>query len=248
MTTLPHTDRALIEVLHTALVARADAERAPKMQAYMKSAMPYHGIPAPALTAIEREVFPHHPLLDHDAWRDTVLTLFREATHREQWYAAVALANLARYRPFAREQRALDMYEELIVRGAWWDIVDEVASHLLGGLHGAHPEWMAARTREWATDEVMWKRRAAIISQLGRKDATDLPLLYDCIEPNMADSAVGGEFFIRKAIGWALRQVAWRDPDEVVRYVEAHHDRLSPLSKHEALKNVLKSGRISSIP
>jgi 3-methyladenine DNA glycosylase AlkD len=80
----------------------------------------------------------------------------------------------------------------------------------------------------------MWKRRAAIICQLRRKRDTDLALLYDCIEPNLAD----GEFFIRKAIGWALRQYAWTDPREVKRYVRAHRGRLSPLSVREALKNV----------
>lgn len=237
-------DCGLIEDARARLAVAGDADRAPKMQAYMKSAMPYHGVPSAGVAAIAREAFAAHPLATFEDWRDTVLALFREASHREERYVAVTLAERGKYRAFARRQEALPLFEALIVEGAWWDIVDTVASHLLGGLHAAHPAWTAARMREWSTDKAMWKRRAAIISQLGRGDDVDLPLLYDCIEPNLADR----EFFIRKAIGWALRQVAWRNPDEVVRYVEANRERLSGLSKREALKNVLKSGRIDAIP
>lgn len=240
----PRADGALIEAMRAALHARADAERAPQMQRYMKSEMPFLGVPSPEVKRAYREVFAAHPLPDRDAWHDTVLAMFLGATHREEWYCAVALAEHRAYRAYARERDSLALYETLIVLGAWWDVVDAVASHHLGGLHEAHPERMARQMRAWATDEVMWKRRAAILSQLGRKEQTDLALLYDCIEPNLADR----EFFIRKAIGWALRQVAWHDADEVVRYVEVHRERLSPLSKREALKNVLKSGRVEAIP
>ena len=121
---------------------------------------------------------------------------------------------------------ALPLYEELIVTGAWWDLVDEVAVHLLGELE------LAAFLRGWAVDEDLWKRRSAIIAQVLRKEATDLDLLYDCIEPNRGDR----EFFVRKAIGWALRAYAWVDPAEVERYCATHE--LSPLSRREALRNI----------
>ena len=106
---------------------------------------------------------------------------------------------------------------------------------------------MSKLMRRWARDEHMWKRRSAILCQLGFKRGTDLALLYDCIEPNLADnhstretrsSLMAREFFIRKAIGWALRQYAWTDPGEVKRYVTSNKSRLSPLSIREALKNV----------
>ena len=77
-------------------------------------------------------------------------------------------------------------------------------------------------------------RRAAIVSQVRRKAATDLALLYDCIEPNRADR----EFFIRKGIGWALRAYAWVDPDEIERYCATHE--LMPLSRREALRNIVR--------
>ena len=80
----------------------------------------------------------------------------------------------------------------------------------------------------------MWKRRTAILSQLTFKKDTDLKLLYDCIEPSIESK----EFFLRKAIGWALRQYAWTDPKEIQRYVRVNETRLSPLSRREALKNL----------
>jgi len=86
----------------------------------------------------------------------------------------------------------------------------------------------------WSRDPDRWLRRTSIICQLGAKKSTDLDLLYACIEANLDDP----DFFLRKAIGWALRQYAWTDPDEVRRYVAARTDRLSPLSRREALRNV----------
>ena len=133
----------------------------------------------------------------------------------------------------------MPMYEEFIVDGAWWDHVDDIAIHRIGPLLRDHRDELEPVMRAWSTDDDMWKRRTAIICQVGAKSEIDLGLLYDCIEPNMADT----EFFIRKAIGWALRQHAWLNPGEVVRYVEANADRLSGLSKREALKNVGKTRR-----
>ena len=128
------------------------------------------------------------------------------------------------------------MYEELIVTGAWCDLVDGIASRRLGGLLRRYPAEMGKEMLRWSRDRDMWKRRSAILCQLGFKEETDLELLYGCIRPSLDSN----EFFLRKAIGWALRQYAWTDPDEVARYVKAHEDRLSGLSKREALKNVAR--------
>ena len=125
------------------------------------------------------------------------------------------------------------MYEELIVTGAWWDYVDVLASHCLGELLRRHPREMKRKMKEWSRSDNIWKRRSAILCQLQFKQETDLALLYGCIAPSL-DSR---EFFLRKAIGWALRQYAWTDPAEIRRYVREHEARLSPLSRREALKN-----------
>jgi 3-methyladenine DNA glycosylase AlkD len=129
---------------------------------------------------------------------------------------------------------AVPMFEEMIVSGAWWDFVDAIAGRQLGDILRAEPSRMSKLMRRWARDKNLWKRRAAVLCQLGFKRETDVKLLYDCIEPNLADE----QFFMRKAIGWALRQYAWTDPREVKRYVKANRGRLSTLSVREALKNV----------
>ena len=222
----------MIEAIRAGLAELADPEKAPDMQAYMKSAMPFYGVQKPARAKLARAVFDAYPLDGFDAWRDTVLALWREATYREERYMALALLQDRRYRAY-RTIEALPLYEELIVTGAWWDFVDAVAAGMLGELLDRDPA-LAPVLRRWATDADMWRRRSAIIAQVRRKARTDLALLYDCIEPNLGDP----RFFIRKAIGWALRSYAWTDPKEVKRYVKAHRDTLSPLSVREALKNL----------
>jgi 3-methyladenine DNA glycosylase AlkD len=86
----------------------------------------------------------------------------------------------------------------------------------------------------WSKSTNLWKRRTSIICQLGFKEETDLELLYACIEPSLGTR----EFFLQKAIGWALRQYAWTDGAEIKRYVRSNRSRLSALSCREALKNL----------
>ena len=109
-----------------------------------------------------------------------------------------------------------------------------MAAGLLGELLARDGPALAAILRRWAAEGDLWRRRAAIVSQVRRKAETDLALLYDCIEPNRADR----EFFIRKGIGWALRAYAWVDPDEIERYCATHD--LMPLSRREALRNLAR--------
>ena len=162
----------MIEAIRAELAARANPAKAEGMRAYMKSAMPFLGVQKPGREEIARAVFAAHPLEGFDEWRDTVLRLWREATYREERYLAIRLARDRRYREH-RTMAALPIYEELIVTGAWWDFVDEVAVRLLGELLGddAAP---AQVLRRWATSEDMWKRRTAIIAQVLRKRETDL--------------------------------------------------------------------------
>jgi 3-methyladenine DNA glycosylase AlkD len=122
----------------------------------------------------------------------------------------------------------------MIVTGAWWDYVDSLASHQVGGLLLLDPAAIRPRMLAWSRDRDMWKRRTSIICQLRFKADTDLELLAACIQPSLGSK----EFFLRKAIGWALRQYAWVDPDWVVGYVDSHQAHLSPLSRREALKNL----------
>ena len=224
----------LVRAARKALREVADPVKAPIMQAYMKSAMPYLGIQATPLRKAARAVFSAHKLESFPEWRDAVLDLWRRARYREERYLAIELAGYSAYRKF-RTMDALPMYEEMITSGAWWDYVDSIASHRLGELLRLYPVEMRRLLRKWAKSDDMWKRRSAILAQLGFNADTDLKLLYDCIGPSIGEK----DFFLRKAIGWALRQFAKTDAQEVCRFVAENEGRLSPLSKREALKNVV---------
>ncbi len=229
---MPRPTRLLLAVRRE-LSARGDPERARGAQAYMKSAMPFHGVGAVPLRAVCREQFATLALPGAAAYRSEVLGLFRGAAFREELYAAVELARLKRAAPL-RDLAFLPVCEEMIVTGAWWDVADAVASHLLGELLRKEPRAMRREMLAWARGTDLWKRRSAILCQLGFKADTDLDLLYSCLEPAL-DSK---EFFLRKAIGWALRQYARTDPGEVRRYVKKHAARLSGLSRREATKHL----------
>jgi len=209
----------------------------------MKSAMPYHGVKAEPQRRIFREVLADVHLPAAEAWRAAVLHLWRHAEYREERYAALWLAGDRRFARF-QEMDALPMYEELIVTGAWWDFVDDVATHRLPVLLRRHPGEMRREMLAWSRGGDVWKRRASILCQLPLKRDTDLELLQRCIEPSLGRS----EFWLRKAIGWALRQYARTDPAWVERYVRGHAAELSPLSKREALKQLLRSGAVSAVP
>ena len=113
-----------------------------------------------------------------------------------------------------------------------FSLVDAVATQRFYILFDVARGAMTRRMRAWSRSKDIWKRRSSIVCQLKRKADTDLELLYDCIEPSIGEK----EFFLRKAIGWALREHAKTDPREVIRYVRRHKDRLSPLTKREAVR------------
>ena len=219
--------------LRLALEAVAEPARAPAMQAYMKSEMPYLGVASTALRAVTKSLFSGLHYANSETWQANVTDIWRNAQFREEYYAAYELTGIKSARPFQR-MGALPMYRDMIVTGAWWDIIDNIAPNRLWEILQAERAPMSKTMREWGKDDNMWIRRSAILCQLKAKGAMDLDLLYACIEPSMGSK----EFFLRKAIGWVLRQYARTNPDEVRRYVAANDGRLSALSKREALKHI----------
>ena len=220
------------ESVIVALRDAADPVRAPQQQAYMKSDMPYLGVGVPQCRRIACALFAKHPLLDADAWEAAILDLWRRAAHREERYAAVELLLFRRYSSWLEPAR-LPMIEEMVVTGAWWDYVDAIAGRGVGAMLAAHPYPMKAILREWARDGDVWKRRTAILAQLRAKQGTDPNLLADSIRPSIGHP----EFFLRKGIGWALREYSKTDPGWVTAFVDAHPG-LSTLSRREALKHL----------
>jgi 3-methyladenine DNA glycosylase AlkD len=199
----------------------------------MKSAMPYLGVSSVPLRAACKALFADLAYANSAAWQADVLSIWRGAQFREERYAAMELTGIRKARGF-QTMDALPMYEEMIVTGAWWDYVDAIAGQRLLLLLKADPARMKPAMLGWARGENMWKARSAILCQLNARAATDRHFLMACMKPSLASK----EFFLRKAIGWALRQYARTDPDWVRAYVADNEAALSPLSKREALKHL----------
>ena len=230
---------ALLEELRAA----ADPGRAQGQQAYMKSAMPFYGVTVPQVRRIVSSLVRDRPFANADTWQASLLDIWRGAAKREERYAAVEVLNHARYRRWLTPS-VFPTIEELVVTGAWWDFVDAIASRAVGTALANDPTEVGALLRTWSVDPNIWKRRTAILAQLKRGRNTDRVLLFDLIEPSIGES----EFFLRKAIGWALRAYSKVEPDAVVSYVATNAGRLSPLTKREGLKTLLKSGVVASLP
>lgn len=236
-------DADLVRAVRTTLAQAADPQRAVPMQAYMKSEMPFRGIASPALRTLLSPLLAAHPLPDLVTWTGTIRELWDPAAFREERYAALAIARHRHHR-MHQVPEALDLYEHLVRSGAWWDLVDET-SHLVGGVLRAHPE-VRPVLEDWAVSEDLWLRRSSIICQVGARDGLDRDLLVLAIDANLdgstrttpALSPYGREFFVRKAIGWALRDHARTDPGWVRAFVAERADSLSGLSQREALRHL----------
>lgn len=228
----------VVEQLRAAIRdANADPERAAAQQRYMKSALPYRGLTSAELKATLRPALAAYIPGGREEWESAVRRLWDEAEFRDERYAAAALAQHRRARAW-QDSATMEVYRHLVVTGAWWDHVDDLATHSIAPILLRHRDVETVRMREWAVAEGLWLRRVAIICQLPLRDRTDVDLLPEAIEANVEGTTYGSEFFIRKAIGWALRQYARTDPDWVRAFVAAHESVLSGLSRREALKHL----------
>ncbi len=212
------------------LTELANSDKAAGMQAYMKTEVPFYGVQKPARTPVLRSLVRDFAPHDRVTYEALVVGLW-QLPHREEKYLALGVAGA--HREYIVPS-SLPLYRRLIVEGAWWDYVDEVATHLIRHLVIHHPDDVWPEVEAWVDDEVVWLRRSAIICQVGAKERTDRERLFGfCLR-----RAHEKEFFIRKAIGWGLRDYAWTDPEAVARFAIDNRDILSPLSFREATKNI----------
>jgi len=226
-----HTDyTAIADTISTLLSEQADPEKSAKMAAYMKTTMPFYGVQAGQRTALMRPLWPQIQVASHLDYETLILTLWKRP-HREEKYIAIRIAR--RFRNFIDFQ-SLPLYERLIREGAWWDFVDDIASNLVGGALAKNPDATWPVLDAWINDDNMWIRRTAILAQLRRKEKTDEETLFRyCL--TCADEK---DFFIRKAIGWTLRQYADTNPAAVREFLNHHGQHFSPLTIREASKRL----------
>lgn len=220
----------IMDRLSRAYEGARNPERATPMAAYMRDQFPFLGIPRPTQQALTRAALAG---LDRPGQADlaAVADACWQRPEREYQYFACGLL-----RRHARScgPELIDTARHLIVTRSWWDTVDSLAAHLVGPLVAQHPQLVAV-TDDWLTDEDRWLVRAAILHQLTFKEATDAGRLFRYC----ATQAGHRDFFVRKAIGWALREYAKTDPAAVRNFVTTHHARLATLSVREALRNLV---------
>ena len=222
--------REIADFVGSRLAALADPATAAGMAAYMKTSMPCYGVKTGPRREIAREAAKAFPARTRREYEDAVLALW-ERPHREEKYTAITIART--HRKFVGPE-SLGLYERIVREGAWWDFVDETAVHLVGASLSKSPDEVWPVMDRWIDDPDMWIRRTAILCQNAHRGKTDEARLFGyCLR-----RAHEKEFFVRKAIGWALRSYAYTAPDAVRRFLAEHGPELSPLSVREAGKHL----------
>jgi 3-methyladenine DNA glycosylase AlkD len=219
-----------IEYVQATLTSSADPEKAEGMQAYMKTDMPFYGVQKPGRTVILRHLRNEFAPRTHREYIELAAALW-QLPHREEKYLAQGVATM--FNQFITPA-SLPLYQRFITEGAWWDFVDEAATHMVREVVIGFPDETWPIVDQWVDDHDMWLRRAAIICQVGAQERTDAERLFSFCERRLHEK----EFFIRKAVGWALREYARTDPGAVADFVVEHRDRLSGLSYREATKHI----------
>jgi 3-methyladenine DNA glycosylase AlkD len=212
----------------------ADPKIAVPMAAYMKTSMPFYGIKKPDRVPVYREMKRRFAPTSRREYEAGVSALW-ELPHREEKYAAIAFAR--QFHDFIGAE-SLRLFERLVREGAWWDLVDDVAINLVGRSQLKQRSRVRPVMRRWIDDENLWIRRTALLSQVRHKGQTDEAQLFrHCLR-----RAAETEFFIRKAIGWALRDYSYTAPGVVREFLVAHQGRLSGLSFREGAKQLVRVG------
>lgn len=217
-----------LEIVKSALEQHRNLEQAIPMEKYMKNLFPYLGIKTPERRALVKEVFNNIGIIKQPFDAAFVLELWEQP---EREYQYVALDYLMKFAKGLDKQHII-LLETLITTKSWWDTVDLLASNLVGPMVAHSKELIPEVIDGWANHDNMWLRRSAILFQLKYKQTTDDGLLYRYIIAN-ADSS---EFFIQKAIGWALREYSKTNPESVKQFISTH--TLKPLSVREGSKYI----------
>ncbi|ARI79203.1 hypothetical protein HM131_12785 [Halobacillus mangrovi] len=204
------------------------------MEAYMKNQFRFYGIKTPERKKLLAQILKEYRLLTQAERVRTALLLFEEA-ERECQYAALALLEKGKKHA---SQSEIDIYKELLLTKSWWDTVDMIASNLCGDYFKKYPDMLEPITEQWRHSSNLWVRRSSLLHQLKFKEQTNEKLLFETIDVLKDEK----EFFIEKAIGWALREYSKTNAQAVINYLD--HTKCRPLSRREGLKWLKNKGLV----
>ncbi len=215
-----------IAPLEESFKQNADVAKAAYMKKYMLNQFEYHGIQTPVRSELLKQFIKVHglPPVDH---LEKAVNLLWDRPEREYQYVAMSFMNRQKKKIPAG---FIKVYEELLLNKSWWDTVDYIAAVLVGYHFKMFPEQILPYTEKWMASGNMWLQRSSLLFQLKYKNSTDTGLLTKYVR-ELSDSK---EFFIRKAIGWTLREYSKTNPEFVKSFVES--ENISNFSKKEALK------------
>lgn len=220
---------SFIKDLETDLHQNANIDNAKSMAAYMKNNFSFLGIKTDTRRAILNEHWKKNVIEVKTNYRNIVLELF-QFNEREFHQCAIDIVIKEIKKKYIIED--IKLIEFLLTNQSWWDSVDTLAKYLLGNYLIQFPEETHKTVTRFSNSTNMWLNRSAILFQLSYKQKTDFLLLKSICEQHKASN----EFFIQKAIGWALREYSSCNPIEVLQYVL--HTNLKPLSRKEAIRNI----------
>ncbi len=233
---MPWTNAELTDAVAEGLERLAVRADAAPMQRYMKTEQPFYGVKKPGRVVLMRDIKKRFVPTSRRRYESAIRALWKQP-HREERYVALLYARA--FDDFVTIE-SVPLFETLMIEGAWWDLVDELAVQIVGRV------WLRERAAVepwadgWVASDDMWLRRAAIIGQVKHKGETDADRLFSYCRARMHET----EFFIRKGIGWALRQYSYDAPDDVIAFLRKHQSELSPLSYREGAKALVREGRM----
>jgi 3-methyladenine DNA glycosylase AlkD len=219
------TPAAYAKTLHRFFEAQGNPTEAAAMAAYMKNNFVFFGIKATPRRALGNAFLKQYGQPGQP--EDTVRAIWQMPERELHYFAMELCGKLAKKAPPER----LALYEELILSNSWWDSVDYISPHLCGTHFLLYPTLRNDTIKKWRSSKNMWLMRSALLFQMTYKQQTDEELLFSLCR----EMAGSDEFFIKKAIGWSLRQYARTAPKKVLRFVKS--TPLSALSEREALKH-----------
>lgn len=224
--------KVFVDSLHEAFAKAADPTKAAYMKKYMRNVAEFHGLQTPERIAVETEVFKTFEQdlksLERQNFEQIADLCFAKP-HRETHHSLIVM--MKKYYAPKMTEADLPKLEELVIKGAWWDITDSLFTPI-GLILAKDKELQLKKNKEYLEHKNFWIRRVAIMHQHSFKGKTDEKLLFD----NILKTCHESEWFIRKAIGWALREHSKTNPKAVVAFIDTHKDKLSKLSKVEGLK------------
>jgi 3-methyladenine DNA glycosylase AlkD len=221
------------------LQALVNPVKAKEMAAYMRTEMPFYGVQKPDRLPIIKSLKADFAPQSRKEYEHNILALWK-GRHREEKYMAINYAGL--FKQYMTPD-SVPVYEKLIREGQWWDFIDSIAGDLLAPILVQYPDQMRPLIDAFSSDHNFWVRRSAILSHLPHKKQTSHKHLFAYCKAMAHED----EFFIRKAIGWALREYSKHEPERVLAFLRKNKGTLSNLSMREGSKYLVKTGVIAGV-